>query len=77
MADVKKENMDNFQRYMMLRPVRRAIGIAFVQAALGVGAATLAVIGLEHFAAAGLLAVATIVVGAALLFEGGLMPCLT
>ena len=73
MAEVKEENMDSFQRYMTLRPVRRAIGIAFVQAALGVGAATLAVIGLEHFAAAGLLAVATIVVGAALLFEGGVM----
>lgn len=73
MADVREENMENFQRYMVLGPVRRAMGIAFAQAVLGVGAATLAVIGLEHFAAAGLLAVATIVVGAALLFEGGVI----
>jgi len=73
MADVREENINNFEQYMMLRPVRRAMNVAVVQAILGIGAATLAVIGLEHFAAAGLLAVATIVVGAALLFEGGLI----
>ena len=63
--------MENYQKYIMMRPVRRAMGIAFSQALLGIGAATLAVIGLEHFAAAWLLAIATIVVGAGLLFEGG------
>lgn len=73
MAEVSEQQMDSFQTYIMLRPMRRAISIAFVQAVLGVGAATLAVIGLEHLAAEDLLAVATIVVGAALLFEGGVM----
>jgi hypothetical protein len=73
MADVKEENIENFQRYIALRPMRRAMVIALVQGLLGVGAATLAVIGLEHFAAAPLLAVATIVVGLALLFEGGVI----
>jgi hypothetical protein len=73
MADVKVENIDNFQRDMALVPVRRAMSIAIVQAVLGVGAAALAVIGLEHFAAVSLLAIATIVVGAALLFEGGVI----
>ena len=73
MADVKVENMENFQRDITLSPVRRAMNIAIVQAVLGVGAGTLAVIGLEHFAALSLLAIATIVVGAALLFEGGVI----
>jgi hypothetical protein len=71
MVEVREENMENYQKYMVMGPVRRAMGIAFSQALLGIGAATLAVIGLEHFAAAWLLAIATIVVGAGLLFEGG------
>ena len=71
MAEVREESMENYQNYMVMGPVRRAMGIAFSQALLGIGAATLAVIGLEHFAAAGLLAIATIVVGAGLLFEAG------
>jgi hypothetical protein len=73
MVDAKEENFDNFEQYVMSRPVRNAMNVAVVQALLGIGAATLAVIGLEHFAAASLLAIATIVVGAALLFEGGLI----
>ena len=60
MAEVREESMENYQNYMVMGPVRRAMGIAFSQALLGIGAATLAVIGLEHFAAAGLIALITV-----------------
>jgi hypothetical protein len=73
MVDVKTGNFESFHEYMEMRPVRRAMRVAFVQGLLGIGAATLAVIGLQHFAAPALLAIATIVVGAALLFDGGAM----
>lgn len=73
MADVTVENIEHFQTDRTLKPVRRAMAIAVGQAVLGVGAATLAVIGLENFAASALLAIATIVVGTALLFEGGVI----
>ena len=71
MVEVREENMENYQKYMVMGPVRRAMGISISQALLGFGAAILAIIGLEHFAPAWLLAIATIVVGAGLLFEGG------
>jgi hypothetical protein len=71
MVEVSEETMENYQQYMVMGPVRRARGISISQALLGFGAAILAIIGLEHFAPVWLLAIATIVVGAGLLFEGG------
>jgi hypothetical protein len=65
MEDVKMEH------HPFVRPVRKAAVSSAVEGMLGIGALTLSIIGLAHVVPVVLLAVSSIVVGTALLFEGG------
>lgn len=62
---------ENTSKSMAYRPLTVAMGNSFVEAVLGIGAITLAIIGLAHAASIVLLSVATIIVSTALLFEEG------
>jgi hypothetical protein len=59
------------ERHPLVRPITKAAVSSFVEGVLGIGALTLSIIGLAHIAPEMLLAVSTIIVGTALLFEGG------
>jgi hypothetical protein len=59
------------RRHPLVKPVTKAAVSSAVEGMLGIGALTLSIIGLAHIVPAILLAVSTIVVGTALLFEGG------
>ncbi len=69
MEDVIETN--TMRRHPLVRPVTKAAVSSAVEGMLGIGALTLSIIGLAHVVPAILLAVSTIVVGTALLFEGG------
>ena len=62
---------ENIHRNMAYRMRAIAMGNSFAEAVSGIGAITLAIIGLAHVASGALLSIATIIVGLALLFEGG------
>jgi hypothetical protein len=64
-------SQEHIEKSMVYRPLTAAMGNSFVEAVLGIGAITLAIIGLAHAASIVLLSVATIIVSAALLFEEG------
>ena len=65
------KTQENISKSMAYRPLTIAMGNSFVEAVLGIGAITLAIIGLAHAASLVLLSVGTIIVGTALLFEEG------
>jgi hypothetical protein len=59
-------------RYMY-SPFRKVVAACVVQAIIGVGVATVAVLGLAHMAPALFASIATIAVGTAALFQGGII----
>jgi hypothetical protein len=54
-------------------PFRRMLASSVIQASIGIGVATIAIIGLAHFAPLILLSIATIAVGTAVMFQGGMI----